>query len=69
MKAAEAFERLVEPLVKEGKVYASRCCGRVYLGKEPATSCRTCDKIPTVTEVDSMKAALLFAVLEIPEEG
>jgi len=32
-------------------VYAVRCCGRVYLGREPAVKCRTCEKHPKNVEI------------------
>lgn len=32
-------------------VYLVRCCGRVYLGREPAVKCRTCDKHPKSKEI------------------
>ena len=28
------------------EVYRSECCGRVYLGRTPSVSCRTCSKKP-----------------------
>lgn len=36
-------------------VYAVRCCGRVYLGRDPAVKCRTCSKHPKNVEVRSEK--------------
>jgi hypothetical protein len=32
-------------------VYAVSCCERVYLGREPAVKCRTCDKHPKSKEI------------------
>jgi hypothetical protein len=32
-------------------VYAVRCCGRVYLGRDPAVKCRTCAKLPKNIEI------------------
>lgn len=34
-------------------VYLVRCCGRAYLGLEPAVKCRTCDKHPKNKEIRS----------------
>lgn len=35
-------------------LYASSCCGRLYVGREPATMCRTCPKIPEPVQIGSL---------------
>ncbi len=36
---------------KAEKVFAVVCCGRVYLGINPATRCRTCTSTPKNVEI------------------
>jgi len=35
------------------RVHVVTCCGRIYVGKEPATLCRTCRKVPLSYEVST----------------
>lgn len=37
----------------EAQVFAVHCCGRIYLGIQAASKCRTCDKIPQNIEIRS----------------
>lgn len=38
------------------KVFMSSCCGRVYLGIDPAQKCRTCEKRPVNIETPTQSA-------------
>ncbi len=39
--------------LEEGKVFGATCCGRLYLGRAPATTCRVCKKAPDNIEITS----------------
>lgn len=47
-------ERLLKPFRDSGesRVFVAECCGRLYVGLQPAAQCRTCDKEPVSTKVD-----------------
>lgn len=32
-------------------VFLVRCCGRIYMGRDPASKCRTCDDTPKNVEI------------------
>lgn len=34
-------------------VFAAVCCSRLYVGREPATSCRTCPQVPTSVKISA----------------
>lgn len=62
----EALRALVAPFFEEQPdlmvyvltVYVSKCCERVRVGLESATSCRTCDKVPvsfTLSSIDEIE--------------
>jgi hypothetical protein len=60
----EALQNLVQPFLDEDPnlpIYISSCCGRVYVGREKPSVCRTCPKIPdalSVTCLDDLGAVL-----------
>lgn len=49
----QELEKILKPFREQGveKVYVSECCGRTYVGREPAKRCRTCDKTPVSKEI------------------
>lgn len=48
-----AARELYKTFVAQGvtHVYGTRCCGRVYLGQQPAMKCRTCQGQPKNVEI------------------
>lgn len=44
------------------EVWAARCCGRLYLGKAPATTCRVCSGSPVNHKIEKPEdLAILFS--------
>lgn len=49
----DTIAKVLAEFHKQGvkEVYRSECCGRVYLGRIPSASCRTCAQKPENTLV------------------
>jgi hypothetical protein len=52
-----ALQLTAKPFFDQGaeKVFIVKCCGRVYVGLEPASKCRTCSKIPKNHEAKNLE--------------
>lgn len=60
---AETLRRLAEPFFAQGetRVFVGRCCGRVFVGAQPASSCGTCKQPFKNHECSSVEQVVSFA--------
>ena len=60
---AETLRRLAEPFFAQGekRVFVGRCCGRVFVGAQPASSCKTCQQPFKNNECATIEQVMAFA--------
>lgn len=52
-RTEDALHSILAEFQKQGekRVYVTECCGRLYVGVQIPTGCRTCSKTPDYEEV------------------
>jgi hypothetical protein len=60
---AETLKRLAAPFFAQGetRVFVGRCCGRVFVGAQQASSCATCKQPFKNHECSTVEQVMAFA--------